>query len=157
MQERPAKWIARLIAVALGAIAAFPYVACNSADPRCTSLCQVHDATYGDVCSQASASSCVDQCDAQIAGTTAACSACLLQGASFETDSTVGTNNNCASSTQCNGQDQCTLPKSGCTYCSGDMAAEQACFKKEFPRTEVACAPKFRDPAKCSSVCPATR
>jgi hypothetical protein len=132
----------------------------TSNDPRCTKLCTIEqpaDPNVGEVCSQASADSCLQLCAAQIAGTMAACGDCLLMDAFFGNESG-GPGDLCMSpSTKCPGSAECTTsgPGGTCTYCMGDSAGQQSCDAQVNPHQVVDCPTTFGDPTKCSALCAA--
>lgn len=132
----------------------------GSDDPRCAALCTIKQPStpnVGDVCSQASADSCLEQCGAQVKDTTAACGDCLLVDADFGTgDETSG--GGCGPTVACPGG-ECmeSGPGGTCTYCSDDMTAEQNCYAMAHPRREVECKVDFRDPLKCATLCTAAK
>jgi hypothetical protein len=154
--------IARSATAILTLLAPFLAPACGgsggSSDPRCAALCtitQPDTPNVGDVCSQASADACRSQCEAHVADTTAPCGDCLLEDAEFG-NVTEGGGGYCESTAACP-DGECTEsgPGGDCTYCTGDMAAEEQCYAKAHPRREVECKTEFRDPAKCSALCAA--
>ena len=130
----------------------------GSDDARCAVLCAIKEPATpnaGDVCSQASADACLDQCAAHVLDTTAPCGDCLLDGADFGTTSE-GSGGPCESTAACpDGECTETGPGGSCTFCGGDMAAEQKCYVQTHPRREVECKTDFRDPAKCTALCAA--
>lgn len=144
------------VLVALGVATLFS--ACGSDDPRCVSLCTVKEPStpgVGDVCSEASASSCRQECGAQIEGVSNVCAGCLLEDARFEVSSE-GFSGDCQTSSMCAGSELlCTEsgPGGDCQYCDGDKAAYDACYKKVHPRREIECEVRFRDPAECADIC----
>ena len=127
-------------------------------DPRCTQLCAIEQPVIpnvGEVCSQASADACVQQCAAHIAGTTAPCADCLLQDAFFG-EETGGSSGNCMSpSTKCPTSAECTESGNGgtCTYCQDDQAAQDMCYAQAHPLQEVDCPTNFPDATKCTALC----
>jgi hypothetical protein len=152
--------LAILLALALLPAACGSSTGGGSDDPRCVALCTVKDATYGDVCSQASADTCLSLCGVEIAGVTATCATCLLEDAEFGGgDTAVG--GECVSpSSACPGGSQCTDtgPNGAtCTYCDNDATAQANCYAQLNPRTEVACETKFTNVTKCSAFCVAAQ
>ncbi len=144
------KRVALLVGVALAACGSDddPYA---DADPRCAALCTIEEPPLegaGDICSTASAESCLDQCAARIAGTTSVCGSCLLEDASFEDDDEVSPGDFCENGT-------CTMTgRAGeCSYPEGDQAARDNCRRQVYPRREVACETEFEPVADCASVC----
>lgn len=127
-------------------------------DPRCAALCTIKQPSTpnaGDICSQASADACLEQCAAHVKDTAAPCGDCLLDDAHFGTSSEGG-GGECAFTAACpDGECTETGPGGSCTYCSSDMAAEQDCYVKTHPRREVECKTDFRDPTKCTALCAA--
>jgi hypothetical protein len=128
----------------------------GSGDPRCVAICTIEQPSTpgaGEICSQASADSCLELCGARVQGTTAACGDCLLEKADFSTGSETG-GGGCDPTVACP-QGECT--ESGwagdCTYCAGDTAKAQACYTQTHPRREVACKTDFRDALECSALC----
>ncbi|HVV82652.1 MAG TPA: hypothetical protein VHE35_06210 [Kofleriaceae bacterium] len=121
-----------------------------NADPRCAAICQIQepslDGAY-DICSVASASSCIDQCETRIADVATVCASCLLEDAEFDTDET-STADSCMNGT-------CTMTgRTGdCMYPEGDQAARDNCARMVFPRREVSCDTTFRPVTECASVC----
>jgi hypothetical protein len=100
-----------------------------------------------DVCSAESARSCVDQCEARIAGIAPVCASCLVEDAYFWPDGD-GYEVLCEGTT-------CSIqgPGGTCTFPEGDRAAQEDCVRVAFPRREVACEPRFRPVTECASVC----
>jgi hypothetical protein len=121
------------------------------ADPRCAAICQVRepelDGAY-DVCSTASARSCVDQCEVRIAGTPTVCASCLLEGAEFDAPDEIGDGDSCADGT-------CTISgrEGTCSYREADPAARDACIREVYPRREVSCEVYFRSVEQCTASC----
>lgn len=155
MRTRP------VVVLLLAAVAAVLAPACGgaSSDPRCVALCTINEPSTpdaGDICSQASADACREQCGAQIQDEPTVCADCLLEGAYFGLG-TDGGGNECQTSVKCPATSLCSDsgPGGQCDYCEGDAAAESACYKKAHPRREVECKADFRDPVKCASACAA--
>lgn len=121
------------------------------ADPRCRALCTIETPSLDgafDICSTASAGTCVDLCEARIAGTETLCATCLLEDADFGTDDAVSPGDFCENGT-------CTvLGRTGeCTYPEGDQAARENCLRQVSPRREVACETEFEPVSECASTC----
>lgn len=135
----------------------------GSGDARCVALCTIKEPSTpnaGDVCSQASADTCLELCGARIEGTGAVCSDCLLEDAYFGLGSSGGGGNDCVyPSSTCGTDGECTEvgPAGSCTYCASDSAAYQDCYAQVHPRREVACDVDFRDAAECSALCAAAQ
>jgi hypothetical protein len=136
-------------------IGLFGILACGGSepDPRCLAVCEIREpAVEGafDICSQSSASACVDQCAARIEGVESVCGTCLLEQAYFGTGPDDGPNGMCE-----NGS--CTMygddPGESCTFDEGDQAAIEDCYRQLFPRREVDCSPSFQPVSGCSGVC----
>jgi hypothetical protein len=123
-------------------------------DPRCVSACtddlpEIDGA--GDVCSSASQSACLDECEARIAGVASLCASCLVEDACFDPsgcDDVVIIND-------CDSNGQCTITgrNDSCSYQADNEAARVACEKQVNPRREVACEAEFRSTSECSSEC----
>jgi hypothetical protein len=121
------------------------------ADPRCAALCTIVEPDVegaGDICSMASAGSCLDQCAVRIADTENLCANCLLEGASFGAEGDVQPGDDCFNGT-------CTTSGHAgtCSYPQGDDAARAACIRQVNPRREVACEVDFEPVSSCSDVC----
>jgi hypothetical protein len=130
--------------------------ACGSDDARCTSLCEVQDKTEGDVCSESSASTCIDACNDQIGGVETVCANCLLEGAEFKPDAVTGDGEDeCKSDTNCLSGFGCVAARNGqtCNYCEGDVMGKEKCDAQLNPRREVECKAKFNDTANCAAQC----
>lgn len=147
-------------AIAVGALAS-AFAGCGGGaadDPRCKSLCVIEEPSIegaGDICSQASADLCREDCGARIEGVGSACASCLLEEARFSAESETGVGGPCDDSPECPESGLCTEsgPGGDCDYCGDDAAAELACYKKAHPRREVECKADFRDPKDCSDLC----
>lgn len=127
----------------------------GATDPRCQTLCAVKQPALSgayDVCSDASAAACAQDCTARIAGQKTVCQSCLLEKACFKpggcgaTSSDAGCNNG-----------QCTITGrvGSCTYPAGDQAAADNCIRQVYPRRTVECAPTYRSVTECAALCPA--
>lgn len=121
------------------------------ADPRCAATCRITEPSLAgayDICSTASARSCVDQCEVRIAGVATVCASCLLEGSDFGTGGGVGPADDCSNGT-------CTVTgRAGtCTYPEGNTAARDNCIRQVYPRREVACTVDFRPVAECATAC----
>jgi len=150
--------LALAVVAALGSLFAFACGGGAASDPRCGAVCAVSEpplAGAGDVCSQASADACKQECGARLSGVTSVCGDCLLQDAHLGGSAVGGVSDICNTSPMCANGALCTrMGRTGsCTYCEHDMAAQQACEVKVDPRREVPCTTEFRDPAKCSALC----
>lgn len=153
---RTARWFSLGVVAGLAALLAAACDGSGSDDPRCTSLCTIKDASAGDVCSQASADACLEQCGAHIEGTTAACGDCLLEKAHFGTDAGTTSGGSCDPTAACpDGACTETGPGGSCTYCANDMTAAQNCYATTHPHREVTCETKFRPTTDCSALCAA--
>jgi hypothetical protein len=149
------------LALVLSAAFAAVLAACGGGsadDPRCVSLCTIKQPPIdgaGDICSQASADQCKQECGAHIDGVPTACADCLLQDAQFGGGTSSGGGDECHNDAKCPETTLCTETGNGtsCEYCEGDKTAEDNCYKQLHPRREVDCTASFRDPAKCSAVC----
>lgn len=99
------------------------------------------------MCSIASASSCVDQCEVRIADVPSLCATCLLEAASFHPDGQY-VDRWCT-------YDSCTIegPAGSCTYPATNEAAEEDCIRQVYPRREVDCEVQFRSVTECAEVC----
>jgi hypothetical protein len=125
----------------------------RAADPRCISLCTVGQPEVEgafDVCSEASAEQCQQECSARIADTETLCASCLLEDACFAPD--------CGGSDDpdfCDSSGQCTVSgrEGTCTYSMGDEAARADCLRQVFPRRSVECTTEYRSLSECSAEC----
>ena len=122
-----------------------------NADPRCAAGCAIEipelDGAY-DVCTTASARTCVELCELRIADVASLCATCLLEDIEF------GTNGDDVSGGFCD-NGTCTVSgrEGDCSYPANDRAARDACMRQVYPRRELACEVEFRPVSECASVC----
>lgn len=124
-------------------------------DPRCVSVCTIHEpevAGAGDVCSATSAEQCQKECSAHVADVNSLCATCLLEQACFEPSCGPMGNGN-----ECDASGQCTVSgrEGSCTYPAGDQAAREDCLRQVDPRRAVECSTEYRPVSECSDVCAA--
>jgi len=123
-------------------------------DPRCVVACTdtppLTDGA-GDVCNTDSRVTCLDDCEARIAGVMTVCANCLLENACFDPSGCrdVGIGDNCNQNMQCT----ITGRVGSCTYTYGNTAMQQACERQVNPRREVACTATFQATSRCTQQC----
>jgi hypothetical protein len=121
-------------------------------DARCVAVCtdsppEIEGA--GDVCSGASRTTCLDLCEARIAGQASLCQTCLLEEAYY------GTNGDDSGGfANCN-ETTCTITgrNGSCTYPQSDNAKYEMCQRQVNPTREVACTVDFQPVSACASTC----
>ena len=122
----------------------------ESVDPRCASLCVIEEPPIegaGDICSQASADLCIDECQVRIADTSSTCATCVLEDASF------GDDNDSPGDFCMNGTCTVTGREGECMYPEGDTAAREDCERQVNPRRDVECDTDFRPVEECAALC----
>lgn len=120
-------------------------------DPRCQSICIIEEPYLDgafDICSEASAGLCKDECSARIEAVSSLCAICLLEDAYFGLGERVGTSDFCT-----NGQCEKTGRAGTCTYPQGDDQAEEDCARQVYPRREVHCDAEFAPVQDCAALC----
>jgi hypothetical protein len=125
-------------------------------DPRCERLCTIREPEIAgafDVCSEASAADCRDECQARIADVEGVCATCLTADACFDTECAGGGDDPfivCYSET-----DTCVVsgPGGECSYPDGNRTAREDCIRRAFPRREVACSAEYPPFSSCAGVC----
>lgn len=124
----------------------------DSYDPRCVAVCTDNSTPplegAGDVCNSAGRVSCLDQCEARIAGQANLCQTCLLEDADYGVPSDDGAPILCENN-------QCTINgrNGSCTYPMTDNTARDNCIRQVNPRREVACEVEFQSVSECASSC----
>jgi hypothetical protein len=126
----------------------------SSYDARCVTACTDTPPTIegaGDVCDTASRQSCLDTCEARIAGVMTLCASCLLEDACFDP----GGCDDVSIGNDCNSSGQCTITgrNGSCTYPANDTTARDNCQRQVNPRREVACTAEFQPVSACSASC----
>jgi len=120
-------------------------------DPRCETLCVIQEPSLSgayDICSQASADRCKQDCDAHIKDVTSTCASCLLEQATFSVPPVS------SSGDVCNAGTCTTTGRAGsCDYPQGNDAARDDCIRQVSPRREVECTPTYRPVSECNSTC----
>lgn len=119
-------------------------------DPRCESLCIVKEPAVSgayDICSQASAERCKQDCSKRIEKQASLCATCQLERAQFYSDTS-------STPTSCTGG-ACTMSgrTGSCTYQEDDKPAHDNCSRQVSPRREVECIVYYRPVMECASLC----
>jgi len=126
----------------------------KAVDPRCVSICAIHEPEVAgafDICSTASAEQCKQECTARVADVKTLCASCLLEQACFAPD--------CGDSgggdSPCDPSGQCTVTgrAGSCTYPAGNQAARADCLRQVEPRRTVECTSEYRPQAECNAAC----
>ncbi len=120
-------------------------------DARCVAVCTDDPPAIegaGDVCSGASRTSCLELCEARIAGQMSLCQTCLLEGAYYGTGGEDGPGGFCDNTS-------CTITgrNGSCTYPPNDTAKREMCERQVNPRREVPCDVEFEPVSQCASSC----
>ncbi|MBL4633028.1 MAG: hypothetical protein JKY56_04105 [Kofleriaceae bacterium] len=120
-------------------------------DPRCQSICIIDEPSLDgafDICSEASAGLCKDECTVRIEEATSLCATCLLEDADFGVGIRAGSSDFCD-----NGICQKIGREGTCTYTQGDDQARDDCSRQVFPRREVHCDTEYAPVLDCSAIC----
>jgi hypothetical protein len=122
-------------------------------DTRCVAVCTDSPPEIegsGDICNSASRTTCLDLCEARIAGQTSLCQTCLLEDAYYGSDGDVVV----GGGTECN-QTTCTITgrNGSCTYPQNDNAKYEMCMRQVYPTREVACEVDFQPVSDCATTC----
>jgi len=125
----------------------------SSVDARCKTLCTIKEPSISgayDICSQASADSCLADCAAHISGVSTLCASCLLEDSCFNVSCGDSANDPvfCSSG-------QCTITgrAGSCNYPEGNKSAYENCVRQVEPRREVQCQPAYQAITKCGTAC----